>query len=274
MNVPHTSPDSAAGQRPSGERNLEAGKQVPDAAVWTGRFAGKGFVVTGAGGGIGRAVTERVLAEGGTVLATDVRPPCDDGHERQHNLPLDVRDPQGWADVLAYADEIGAGDGLVLCHGVAQPLVPTADLEEADWRTVLDINLTGCFLGVKAILPRLEKAGWGRIMALASIAAKEANALEHAYAASKAGLVALVKSVGKELATSGVTVNAIAPGPVGTDLFYSFGAEHNADRMRRTPMGRPATPEETASLIAWLLSAESSYSTAQCFDLSGGRAVY
>ena len=113
----------------------------------------------------------------------------------------------------------------------------------------------------------------GCIVAVSSIAAKEASVNEHAYAASKAALVALIKSVGKELATTGITANTVAPGLVGTELFYKLGAEHNADGLRRAPMGRPATTDEVAALTAWLLSKESSYTTAQCYDISG-RATY
>lgn len=240
---------------------------------WPGRFAGRGFLVTGAVGGIGRAVVDRLAAEGAIVLATDAVPTSEPDTDRVTRTVLDVGDTEGWAATVKQAVDIGAADGLALCHGISQPLVPTAELELLDWQRVLDVNLTGCFLGIKSMVPELRGRGWGRIVALASIAAKEANVEEHAYAASKAGLVALVKSVGKELATTGVTANAVAPGPVSTELFYRLGAEHNAERLRRVPMGRPATTEEAAALICWLLSAEASYSTAQCFDLSGGRAT-
>jgi NAD(P)-dependent dehydrogenase (short-subunit alcohol dehydrogenase family) len=245
--------------------------------VWPGRFDGRGFLVTGAAGGIGRALVIRLLAEGATVLATDVGPvdpPVADLPGTLHTAVLDVRDEAAWAATAERAAALGALDGLALCHGVPQPLVPTAELSTADWRRVLEINLDGCFFGIRAVLPHLVARGWGRIVAVASIAAKEANALEHAYATSKAGLLALVKSVGKEVATSGVTVNTVAPGPVGTPLFYGMGAEHNADRLKRVPMGRPAELTEAAALTSWLLSEEAAYSTAQCFDLSGGRAVY
>jgi NAD(P)-dependent dehydrogenase (short-subunit alcohol dehydrogenase family) len=250
---------------------------APVDQVWPGRFDGKGFIVTGAGGGIGSAVVRRLLAEGATVLATDVTPVATDAGNLAGTLytsGLDVCDPAQWTRVVDFADQVGALDGLALCHGTSQPLVPTVELAIDDWRRVLAINLDGCFLGVRAVLPRLLDRGWGRIVGIASVAAKEANALEHAYAASKAGLVAFIKSVGKEVATSGVTLNTIAPGPVRTELFHRMGPEHNADRLRRVPMGRPAEPAEAAALTAWLLSEEAAYSTAQCFDLSGGRAVF
>lgn len=245
---------------------------------WPNRFRGRGFIITGAAGGIGRAVTDRLLAEGARVLATDAvpftveTPPECPG--RVDTVVFDVTNEDAWATLVDQAHTLGALDGLALCHGVSQPLVPTADLNLDDWRRVLDINLDGCFLGVRAVLPHLTQRKWGRVVALASIAAKEANALEHAYAASKAGLVAFIKSVGKEVATTGVTLNTVAPGPVGTELFYRMGPDHNADRLTRVPMGRPAEPAEVASMVGWLLSEEAGYSTAQCFDLSGGRAVY
>lgn len=245
--------------------------------VWANRFAGRRFLVTGASGGIGGAVVERLAAEGAQILAADVNEyvPATEALARSVTaVKLDVTDEEAWQRTVAEAVATGGLDGLVLSHGVTQPQVPTAELHQSDWRRVIDINLTGCFLGVKAVLPHLTGQGFGRIVVVASIAAKEANAGEHVYAASKAGVVGLVKSVGKEVATTGVTVNALAPGPVGTELFYAMGPQHNQDRLRRVPMGRPAAPAEAGSIIAWLLSEEAAYSTGQCFDLSGGRAVF
>ena len=243
-------------------------------SIWSDRFRGRGFIVTGAQGGIGRAVVDRLAAEGAVVLATDAKPAVSDDRANVTEAVLDVTDPAGWRDVVAHASRIGADDGLLICHGITHPQVPVTELSLEDWRRVLDVNLTGCFLGIQSVLPVLKAKGWGRIVALASIAAKEASVNEHAYAASKAALVALVKSVGKEVATAGVTANTVAPGPVGTELYFKLGEAHHADRMRRSPMKRVATPEEAAALITWLASPEASHTTAQCYDLSGGRATY
>lgn len=243
------------------------------AAVTYQRFTGRTCLVTGASGGIGRAVVTRLLAEGATVWATDLDAP-DISHPAAHARALDVTDEVQWEAQVAEITQSGPLDGLYLCHGISQPVVPTVDLTRDQWLRVQDVNLTSCFLGIRAVAPRMIQHGAGRIVALASIAAKEASALEHTYAASKAGLVALVKSVGKELATTGVTVNSIAPGPVESELWNRLGEDLKADRLRRTPMGRPARPEEIASLALWLGSDEASYITAQCFDSSGGRAVF
>lgn len=244
-------------------------------AVWPGRFENRGFIVTGAAGAIGRTVVERLAAEGARILAADTQPTAPDFEsDRITYTVLDVRDREAWAAVVEQAVALSIHDGIAFCHGVHHRQVPTTELSTEEWQFVQDVNVLGCLLGIQAVLPVLTERGWGRILALASIAAKEASIHEHAYAASKAAVVALIKSVGKEVATTGVTANSIAPGPVGTEMFYKLGAEHNADRMRRSPMGRPATTAEVASLAAWLLSEESSYTTAQCYDISGGRATY
>lgn len=239
-----------------------------------GRFAGRTALVTGASGGIGRAVVARLASEGATVWATDLTPPGEHPAGDVHGRSLDVTDDQAWETLVKEIEEFGQLDALYLCHGISQPHVPTIELTREGWERVQTVNLTSCFLGIKAAAPAMIGRGYGRIVALASIAAKEASAGEHTYAASKAGLVALVKSVGKELATTGVTVNSIAPGPVETELWTRLGDDLKQDRLRRTPMGRPATPDEVASIALWLGSDEASYSTAQCFDASGGRAVF
>jgi 3-oxoacyl-[acyl-carrier protein] reductase len=240
----------------------------------SGRFAGRTCLITGATGGIGRAVLERWLADGGSAWATDVtEPPL--SHPGVVSRALDVTDPMSWSMIMAEVEgSSGSIDTLLLCHGVSQPHVPTADLDLVDWNRVLDINLTGCFLGIQATLPAMVERGFGRVVAVASIAAKEASAGEHVYAASKAGLVALIKSVGKEVATTGVTLNSVAPGPVETPLWDALSDSLKSDRLRRTPMERPARPDEVASIMLWLASEEASYTTAQVFDASGGRATY
>lgn len=241
--------------------------RVPD------RSEGKIALVTGARGGIGQAVVERLRRDGATVWATDLGDESsNDG--RVIRRPLDVTDPDAWRKLVAEVEATGPIDQLHLCHGISQKLVPALELELADWQRVQDVNLTSVFLGIRATAPAMVARGYGRIVAVASIAAKEASKLEHTYAASKAGVVALVKSVGKELAADGVTVNSIAPGPVRTPLWDRLTDEVKNDRMSRTPMGRPAEPAEIASLAAWLASPEASYITAQCLDSSGGRAVY
>lgn len=230
-------------------------------------------IVTGASGGIGGAVVRRLLSAGQRVWATDlVAPEVSDPNAVCR--ALNVTDESAWATLIGEIEADGGFDQLLLCHGISQPHVPTTELTLDGWQRVLDVNLTSCFLGIRTALPPLVERGWGRIVAVASIAAKEASAGEHTYAASKAGLVALVKSTGREYARTGVTINSVAPGPVETELWRVLGDDLKQDRLRRTPMGRPATPDEVASIMLWLASDEASYTTAQCFDASGGRAVY
>ncbi|MGO2037607.1 MAG: SDR family NAD(P)-dependent oxidoreductase [Brevibacterium sp.] len=237
------------------------------------KVASRTAIVTGAGGGIGKAVVGRLLQAGQKVWATDLSVP-ELEHQDATCRSLDVTDESAWSALISEVDDNGGFGQLFLCHGISQPHVPTSELTLDGWRAVQDVNLTSCFLGLRATLPSLVRRGWGRIVAVASIAAKEASAGEHTYAASKAGLVALMKSVGKEVAQTGVTINSVAPGPVETDLWRVLSDDLKRDRLQRTPMGRAAKPDEVASIMLWLASEEASYTTAQCFDISGGRAVY
>lgn len=235
------------------------------------RFSGRRILVTGASGGIGEAVARRAWEEGGEVYASDLDAPVLDGPTC---LQLNAADADSWSTALGIVEEQGPLDVLLLCHGISQPQVSVFDLPEEDWDRVLRVNLTSCFLGLKSVVPGMVEREFGRVVALASIAAKEASAREHVYAASKAGLVALVNTVAREVATSGVTLNTVAPGPVTTPLWNALGDDVKTDRLRKTPMNRPGTPDEIASIVLWLASEEASYTTAQCFDSSGGRATY
>jgi NAD(P)-dependent dehydrogenase (short-subunit alcohol dehydrogenase family) len=230
-------------------------------------------IVTGAMGGIGKTTVQKLLDSGQRVWATDLNAP-DFDCPKATCRSVDVTDEDAWSTLIEEVELDGGFDQLFLCHGISQPHVSTVELSLEGWQKVQDVNLTSCFLGIRAALPPLSNRGWGRIVTVASIAAKEASAGEHTYAASKAGLVALVKSVGKEVAQTGVTINAVAPGPVETELWQVLSDDLRQDRLRRTPMGRPARPDEIVSLMLWLSSDEASYVTAQCFDSSGGRAVY
>lgn len=236
--------------------------------VWPERFAGQVFLVTGALGGLGAATRTRLLSEGARVVATDVPPAADD----PDYMRLDVRERQDWKAALAEIDSrLGRLDGVVMCHGIQGPESTVADMPVDGWERTLDINLTGCFHGLAVVLPYLSAQNYGRIAVLSSIAAREGNPNQAAYSASKAALVALVKTAAKEVARDGVTVNAVAPSMLETPLLKDLSPERNAALLARVPMGRVGQPTEFAALAAWLVSPEASYMTGQTLDLSGGR---
>jgi NAD(P)-dependent dehydrogenase (short-subunit alcohol dehydrogenase family) len=218
--------------------------------------------VTGGAGGLGSAVAERLRRDGLDVVAAD--------------LPeLDVTDPDSIdrlvADVVRHH---GGIDVLVNNAGVAGPSVPRAEYPLDDWRRVVDVNLTGTFLCTQRCLPSMLERGYGRIVNVASIAGKEGNANMAAYSASKAGVIALTKSVGKELARTGILVNCVVPGVLDAGLTHRASAGEQELFASRVPMGRVGRPEELAELVAWLASDRCSFSTGAAFDISGGRAVY
>jgi 2-dehydro-3-deoxy-L-rhamnonate dehydrogenase (NAD+) len=162
----------------------------------------------------------------------------------------------------------------VASAGITGPNVSVADYPVDAWQKVIDVNLTGVFLCNRAVAPGMAKRNYGRIVNIASIAGKEGNPNAAAYSASKAGVIALTKSLGKELAATGVRVNCVAPAVVKTDLFAQMTEQHIQFMLSKIPMGRFGTVEEVAALVTWLCSEECSFSTGAAFDLSGGRATY
>jgi NAD(P)-dependent dehydrogenase (short-subunit alcohol dehydrogenase family) len=238
-------------------------------AIWPGRFSDRVILVTGAAGGLGTAARSRLEAEGATVIAADAVPPdaADPGR-----ISFDVRDRAAWIDAVStIVREHHHLDGALFCHGVQGPEFTVADMPVDGWVRCMDINLTGSFHGLAAILPVLSGQGYGRVAVLSSIAAREGNPYQAAYSCSKAAVIALVKTAAKETAKDGVTVNAIAPSMFDTPLLKGLSPERNAQLLARVPMGRIGQPEEFAGLAAWLLSDEASYMTGQTLDLSGGR---
>jgi NAD(P)-dependent dehydrogenase (short-subunit alcohol dehydrogenase family) len=219
-------------------------------------------VVTGAASGFGTAVVARLRGDGLTVVAAD--------------LPgLDVTD-SGSVDrlVARVLAEHGSLDVLVNNAGVAGPTAPLVDHPPDEWRRVLEVNLTGTFLCTRACLPPMIECGYGRIVNVASIAGKEGNPGMSAYSATKAGVIALTKSVGKELARTGVLVNCVVPAVFDTGLTDGATAEERRRFVSSVPVGRMGRPEELAERVSWLASERCSFSTGASFDLSGGRAVY
>jgi len=239
-------------------------------------FSGRTAVVTGGAQGIGLAVVERLHAAGANVAVWDramgsQAPPA----ERFAAIEVDVTDAAAVDEAARKTtDRFGRIDILINSAGIAGPNMPLSDYDVAEWRRVIDIDLTGTFLTCRACVREMKKTGWGRIVNIASIAGKEGNPNASAYSAAKAGVLGLTKSLGKELAATQIRVNAITPAAVRTAIFDQMSDQHIAFMLSKIPVGRFGTVEEIAALCLWLSSDECSFSTGAVFDVSGGRAVY
>ncbi len=239
-------------------------------------------IVTGGARGIGRAIAERLLASGARVSLWDVDAPALARTSSEigssvtvHTATVDLAD---LASVRVAAESTAAAFGkidlLVNNAGITGGNARTWEINPDDWRRVLDINLTGVFHCCHAVIPHLLRNGYGRIVNIASIAGKEGNPNAAHYSASKAGVIALTKSLGKELATSNVLVNCITPAVIKTDIFQQMTQAQIDYMLSKIPMGRLGRREEVAAMVAWLCSEECSFTTGAVFDLSGGRATY
>jgi 3-oxoacyl-[acyl-carrier protein] reductase len=224
-------------------------------------FAGRNAIVTGGMQGIGAAIAKRLAASGAQVTVWDL-----DGSPR-----VDVSDP---ASISSALEKLGKVDVLVNNAGVAGQNVPTVDYPIEEWERVLRVNLTSQFLCCRAVAPKMVKAKYGRIVNIASVAGKEGNPNAVAYSASKAGVISLTKSLGKELAQSGVLVNCVTPAAAKTAIFDQMTKQHIDYMLSKIPMARFVEVDEIAALVCWLASEDCSFSTAGVFDISGGRATY
>jgi 2-dehydro-3-deoxy-L-rhamnonate dehydrogenase (NAD+) len=224
-------------------------------------FSGRTAIVTGGMQGIGAAIVKRLKASGAEVVVWDL-----DGSPR-----VDVSDP---ASIQSAAKSLKKVDVLVNNAGIAGKNVPTVDYPIEEWERVLRINLTSQFLCCRAVAPLMVKAKYGRIVNIASIAGKEGNPNAVAYSASKAGVISLTKSLGKELAKDGVLVNCVTPAAAKTAIFDQMTQQHIDYMLSKIPMGRFVEVDEIAALVCWLASADCSFSTGGVFDISGGRATY
>ncbi|CAA9524195.1 MAG: 3-oxoacyl-[acyl-carrier protein] reductase [uncultured Solirubrobacteraceae bacterium] len=238
-----------------------------------GEFDGKVALVTGGASGIGAATVALLRERGAQVASFDLQPgPGGDGVLA---VPGDATDSRSVDEGVERAErELGPLDALVCCAGTGGDSVHTADITDAEWRRVFALNCDGVFFFNRAAARVMVPRGSGRVVNIASIAGKEGNPMAAAYSASKAAVIGMTKSFGKDLATSGVLVNCIAPAVIATPILEQLSQEHIDYMVSRIPMGRMGTPEEVAELIAFLASDRMTFSTGATFDISGGRAVF
>lgn len=245
-------------------------------------LAGRHAVITGGAQGIGRAIAERMLRSGASVWLWDHDPTgAAEAVDAMAALgsasaiTVDVSRPDEVAEATARTLEAaGRVDVLVANAGIAGPNHPTWEYPIETWGQILAINLTGVFLCCRAVVPTMIHQNYGRIVTIASVAGKEGNPNASAYSASKAGVIALTKSLGKEVAGFDIAVNCVTPAAAETRIFEQMSPEHITFMRSRIPRGRFVQVDEIASLVTWLASAENSFSTGAIFDISGGRSTY
>ncbi len=241
---------------------------------------GQVAIVTGGAQGIGRAVVERLAASGATVEIWDLdgdlaAQAAFDIGGAVHARAVDVTDA---AATLAAGQAAEAAHGslsiLVTSAGIAGPNAKTWEYPLDAWQSIFRINVDGTFHCCRAVIPSMLARGYGRIVTVASVAGKEGNPNASAYSASKAAVIALTKSLGKELAGQDIAVNTITPAAARTRIFDQMSEEHVAFMLSKIPRARFVEPREIAAMVAWLASPENSFTTGGVFDLSGGRATY
>ncbi len=237
-------------------------------------------VVTGGAQGIGRSVVERFAASGAAVEIWDLdldlaRETADSIGEGVRARGVDVTDAENVAEAARAAEALhGPVDILVTSAGIAGPNTTVAEYPVEDWGRIMRINLDGTFHCCRALVPSMVRQNYGRIVTVASVAGKEGNPNASAYSASKAAVIGLTKSLGKELAGHDIAVNTITPAAARTRIFDQMTQQHIDFMLSKIPRGRFVEPREIAAMVAWLCSAENSFTTGAVFDLSGGRATY
>lgn len=237
-------------------------------------------IVTGSARGIGAAAARQLARDGFRVAVADIdhqaaSATAKDIGDQAMPVELDVTDPDSWTSVVdTIGTELGPITALVNNAGIAGRSAPAWELSLDEWHQVIAIDLTGVFIGCRAVLPGMIDTGYGRIVNIASIAGKEGNPNASPYSAAKAGVIGLTKSLAKEAATKGVLINAITPAVIATPILEQVSQEHIDYMTSRIPMARVGQPEEVANLISFLCSDKLSFSTGAVFDISGGRATY
>lgn len=234
-------------------------------------LSGRVALVTGGASGIGKAVTARLRESGATVASCDLVAAADVDLALVGNV-TDRESVDGVVgEVLA---TFGRIDVLVCAAGILGNSERTADIDDVTWRRVFDVNLTGVLNANRAVIATMVERGYGRVVNVSSIAGKEGNPMDAAYSASKAAVISLTKSIGKDLAGTGVIVNCVTPGPTETAMIAEMADDRREYVRSRIPLGRLAQPSEIASLVTFLCSQELSFTTGAVIDCSGGRAVY
>ena len=243
---------------------------------------GRVAVITGGAQGIGFAAAERMLRSGASVVLWDIDAArlrqAEDSLRKLGSVSTSIVELSAEADIAAATHDAvtahGRIDILVNNAGITGGNAPTWELAPEVWRRVVEVNLIAPYLTCRAVVPQMRKQGWGRIVNVASVAGKEGNPNASHYSASKAGLIALTKSLAKELATQGVLVNAVAPAAANTAMFATMTRQHIDFMLGKIPMGRFIKVQEIAAGICWLASEDCSFTTGSVLDLSGGRATY
>jgi NAD(P)-dependent dehydrogenase (short-subunit alcohol dehydrogenase family) len=241
-------------------------------------------VITGGASGIGLAIAQRMLASGARLTLWD-RDEAALAQVREafgksaldkvvHTVRVNVADHADVARAAAASEQHAPVDILVNSAGITGPNRPLADYPVDDWKSVFDINLHGLFYCCRELSPFMRQRNYGRIVNIASVAGKEGNPNASAYSASKAAVIALTKSLGKELAATGVRVNCVTPAAVKTAMFDQMSQSHIDFMLSKIPMARFGETHEIAAMVAWLCTEDCSFSTGAVFDLSGGRATY
>ena len=241
---------------------------------------GRHAVITGGATGLGYAIAQRMLASGASVTLWDrdtqaLAKACAELGPKAHGMTVDVGEH---ASVVAAVGQTltqsAVIDALVNSAGITGPNTKVWSYPVADWQQVMQVNLNGLFYCCREITPHMRERNYGRIVNIASVAGKDGNPNASAYSASKAAVMALTKSLGKELADTGVRVNCVTPAAVKTAIFDQMSPEHIAFMLSKIPMARFGTPEEVAAMVSWLCTEDCSFSTGAVFDLSGGRSTY
>jgi 3-oxoacyl-[acyl-carrier protein] reductase len=246
-------------------------------------FDGQSAIVTGGAQGIGRAVTERLLKDGAAAVAiwdrdeALARRTADElaGAGAVHVVPVDVTDLGAVeAAFTATLAALGSVEILVCNAGIAGPNAPTWEYDPAAWDRIMALNLNGVFYCCRTVVPHMIEAGYGRIVNIASVAGKEGNPGASAYSASKAAVIALTKSLGKELAAHDIAVNCITPSAARTAIFDQMSQQHIDFMLSKVPRGRFVRVDEIAAIVAFAASRDCTFTTGAAFDISGGRATY